>query len=640
MKPSITVAVPILSLLLIASAQLIAQSSSHPLNTLSVQEYRTVLETKQEADNPDGDTRLSHINLVPPDRQVVWKLDVRPDPVADFDTLVAHYEAWRLANDPVTAGLKGDLGAAARWPDASMAAVTAHNQANVEFLNRLDAIDAAELNERQQISHAVMDYMLRSAVTLAPFQPERISFTNDSGFFSEPGSVALITRPRSVAEAEAWISRIRTLPAYFEQNTEWLRRGLETGVVQPYYILPGVADQIEVLANTPAEESLLFAPLQVLPEQLPETERTRLRAEALAAIGQHALPAYRELLAFFRDEYMAAPRSTVGIYDVPDGRDYYRALVRYHTTRDMTPEQVHAIGVAEVSRIRAEMEDVIAQTGFEGSFSGFLEFLRTDPQFYAQSEEELLKHAAWLAKRADDQMPRFFRNLPRLPYGVRPVPESMAPNYTTGRYWPGSLEGGVAGGYMVNTYALDQRPLYELPALTVHEGVPGHHHQFAVSQELEGVPEFRRQSYITAYGEGWGLYTEYLAIEMGLYDTPYDHFGRLTYEMWRACRLVVDTGIHWYGWSVAQAEACLLENSALAPHNVRTEVARYISWPGQALAYKIGELLIRQLRSDAEAALGPDFDIRGFHDHLLGEGGMPLSALEARMRSWIEGQKK
>jgi uncharacterized protein (DUF885 family) len=384
---------------------------------------------------------------------------------------------------------------------------------------------------------------------------------------------------------------------------------------------------------------MFFAPLRTLPPGLPAEEQARLRAEALAAIEQHAMPAYHALLAFLRDEYLAAPRESVGISEVPGGRDYYRALVRYHTTRDVTPEQVHQVGLAEVARIRAEMDAVIAETGFDGSFAEFLHYLRTDPKFYAQSEDELLKHAAWLAKRADDAMPRFFRHLPRLPYGVRPVPASMAPNYTTGRYWPGSLEGGVAGGYMVNTYALDQRPLYELPSLTVHEAVPGHHHQFAIAQELENVPDFRRDGYITAYGEGWGLYTEFLAIEMDLYDTPYDHFGRLTFEMWRACRLVVDTGLHWYGWSVAQAESCLLENSALAPHNVRTEIARYVSWPGQALAYKTGELLMRQLRTEAEAALGEDFDIRAFHDHLLADGGMPLAALEARMRAWIEARK-
>jgi uncharacterized protein (DUF885 family) len=563
---------------------------------------------------------------------------VRPESTSGFEALVAEFQAFELAHDPVRAGQLGDLDAAARWPDDSPQAVASRNEAYREFLERLDRIDALSLDEGERVSYAVMDYLLRSSMELAPFQPERISFTNDSGFFSFPGSLALGTRPRSTAEAEAWIARIDALGAWFAQHTNWLRRGLESGFVQPHYILPGVVEQLEQLAGTTAEEHMLFAPLKALPAQMPQAEQARLRAAALVAIEQRALPAYRDLLAFFRDEYMAAPRRSVGISDVPNGRDFYRALVRYHTTLDLTPEQVHQVGLDEVARIRAEMDAVIAEAGFTGSFSEFLHYLRSDSKFYAQSADELLMRAAWLAKRADDAMPRYFHNLPRLPYGVRPVPDSMAPNYTTGRYWPGDLDAGVAGGYMVNTFALDQRPLYELPSLTVHEAVPGHHHQFAVAQEIEGIPEFRRRAYITAFGEGWGLYTEYLAIEMGLYDTPYDHFGRLTFEMWRACRLVVDTGLHWFGWSVEQAEACLLENSALAPHNVRTEVARYVSWPGQALAYKTGELLIRELRAQAEAALGEAFDLRAFHDHLLSEGAMPLTALEARMRAWIATQ--
>jgi uncharacterized protein (DUF885 family) len=562
-----------------------------------------------------------------------------PDPAAEFDALVAEFEAFQLQHDPVRAGRKGDLEAAARWPDVSPEAVAERHRAHEAFLARLERIDAAAFEDSRLVSHAVLEYLLRSAVELGRHEPERLSFSNDSGFFSMPTYLGLGTRPRTAAEAEAWIARIEALPGYFAQEIAWLRRGLETGVVQPHYIVPGVVAQIEQLADVTPEDSVLFAPLKALPAHMPAAEQARLRAAALTAIEAHALPAFRELAAFFRDEYMAAPRASVGISEVPGGRDFYRALVRYHTTLDTTPEEVHQVGLAEVARIRREMEAVIAETGFEGEFAEFLHFLRTDPRFYAQSEEELLMRAAWLAKRADDAMPRFFRHLPRLPYGVRPVPASMAPNYTTGRYWPGSLEGGVAGGYMVNTYALDQRPLYELPSLTVHEAVPGHHHEFAISQELEGAPDFRREAYITAYSEGWGLYTEFLAIEMDLYDTPYDHFGRLTFEMWRACRLVVDTGLHWYGWSVEQAERCLLENSALAPHNVRTEVARYVSWPGQALAYKTGELLMRQLRAEAEAALGEDFDIRAFHDHLLADGGMPLAALEARMRAWIEARK-
>jgi uncharacterized protein (DUF885 family) len=555
-----------------------------------------------------------------------------------FDALVDDYEAFQLLHDPWRAGRQGDLEAASRWPDVSPAAVAERRQVRAEFHARLERIDVAALKEQQRVSHVVLDYLLRSELELAPFETERLPFTNDSGFHANPAAAALSLRARTVAEAEAWIARIDALPAYFGQHVEWLQRGLQTGVVQPAYIVPGVIEQIEYFAGQAPGESVLLAPLDALPPQVTAAEQERLRAAALAAIEQHALPAYRELLAFFRDEYLPGARDSVGISEMPGGRDFYRALVRYHTTLELTPEQVHQTGLEEVARIRVEMEEVIARTGFAGSFAEFLEYLRSDPRFYAQSEDELLMRAAWIAKRADDQMPRFFRRLPRLPYGVRPVPASMAPNYTTGRYWPGNLEAGIAGGYMVNTYALDQRPLYELVALTVHEAVPGHHHQIALAEELEDVPDFRRHSYITAFGEGWGLYTEHLAIEMGLYDTLYDHFGRLTFEMWRACRLVVDTGLHWYGWSVAEAEACLLENSALAPHNVRTEVARYVSWPGQALAYKTGELLIRSLRADAETALGESFDLRAFHDHLLAEGAMPLSAVEARMRAWIERQ--
>lgn len=561
------------------------------------------------------------------------------EPSADFDALVADFEAFELERNPISAGRRGDLEAAGRWPDPSPEAVSARREANATFHARLQAIDAAALDDNRQVSYAVLGYRLGSAVELAAFDPERLPFTNDSGFFSTPVSLALSTRPVNTGEAEAWIRRLETLPDFFAAHVAWLRHGLETGWVQPEPIVSAVLQQIEEIAATPAAEHMLFAPLLALPARMPEAERVRLREAGLTAIEQHALPAYARLADFLRDTYLAHPREGVGISAVPGGRDYYRALVRYHTTLDTTPEEIHRIGLNEVARIRAEMAAVIGESGFEGSFSEFLDYLRTDPKFYARSEEELLMRAAWLAKRADDAMPRFFRNLPRLPYGVRPVPAALAPNYTTGRYWPGDLEAGIAGGYMVNTYALDQRPLYELPALTVHEGVPGHHHQVAIAQELVDVPEFRRQSYITAYGEGWGLYTEYLAIEMGLYDTPYDHFGRLTFEMWRACRLVVDTGLHYFGWTVAEAEACLLENSALAPHNVRTEIARYVSWPGQALAYKTGELLIRDLRAEAEAALGERFDLRAFHDHILSDGAMPLSALQARMQAWMVAQQ-
>ena len=557
------------------------------------------------------------------------------DAAEEFASLVADYDAYQQARDPISAGRDGDLEALARWPDGSPDMVAEQLEIEAAFKTRLAAVDRDVLPSNDQVSHRVLAYRLDSSLTLSRLGTERLAFTNDSGFFSLPVRLATSTRPRSVAEAEAWISRLETIPEYLEGHRAWLKRGIETGFVQPEPVVREVIEQIAAIAEADPADSELLAPLGRLPSGLATAERQRLQIAAQAAVDDHALPAYRELLAFMRDDYLAEPRTSLGISEVPDGRAYYQAAIRHHTTLDLTPEEIHEQGLQEVRRIRAEMDAVIDQTGFEGSFAEFLDYLRTDPKFYAETAEELLMHAARISKLADDAMPAFFRHLPRLPYGVRPVPASMAPNYTTGRYWAGNLEAGEAGGYMVNTYALDQRPLYELPALTVHEAVPGHHHQIAIAQELEDVPEFRRRGGITAFSEGWALYTEHLAQEMGIYRTPYEDFGRLTYEMWRACRLVVDTGLHWYGWSREDAEGCLLENSALAPHNVRTEVSRYISWPGQALAYKTGELLIRQLRSDAEAALGDTFDLRAFHDRILDEGAMPLSALEEKMRDWI-----
>ncbi len=552
-----------------------------------------------------------------------------------FDALVADFETWRTAKDPIRAGRQGDLEAAARWPDATPAAVKSRRAAERNFLERLEAIDADALTGANPTTHAVLAYVLRSDVALARFDPERMPFVNDSGFFSMPLGVASSTRPRNIEQARAWLSRLEALPDFLAQHRRWMARGVDEGFVQPAYVVEAVIGQVESIVETPAVESPLLEPFDGLPAALEAAHGEALRERASRIVETRVRPAYRALLEFFRTEYLAEPRETIGISEVPDGRDYYRALVRHHTTLDTTPEEVHERGLAEVERIRAEMDAVMAEAEFEGDFEEFLHFLRNDDRFYADTPRELLMHASYIAKRADDQMPRFFGKLPRLSYGVRPVPDHMAPTYTTGRYWPGDLENGVAGGYMVNTYALDQRPLYTLPALTLHEAVPGHHHQGSLAREIEDVPDFRRQTYITAFGEGWALYTEHLGIEMGIYTTPYEHFGRLSYEMWRACRLVVDTGIHYFGWSREQAEACFLENSALAEHNVRTEVARYISWPGQALAYKTGEMLIRDLRGRAEARLGDDFDLRAFHDHILVDGAMPLQTLEARMETWI-----
>jgi uncharacterized protein (DUF885 family) len=361
-----------------------------------------------------------------------------------------------------------------------------------------------------------------------------------------------------------------------------------------------------------------------------------LRQRATRIYDELVLPVRKQFVTFLEREYLPAARKSLAVKTTPNGEQLYRFLVRSETTTQLTPDQIHELGLSEVARIRALMDESIREAQFRGSFAEFLQLLRTDSRFYADSPEELLTQAREIAKRADDRLPALFGTLPRLTYGVRAVPDEIAEGYTTGRYWSGSMPLGQAGGYMVNTSKLDQRPLYELPALTLHEAVPGHHLQIALSQELTDVPYFRRNWNQTAFVEGWGLYAEFLGEEMGIYRDAYERFGRYSYEMWRACRLVADTGIHWKGWTIEQARQCFTENSALSPHNIQTELERYISWPGQALAYKVGELKLRELRATAEADLGERFDVRAFHDRVLLGGPMPLDVLEHRVRTWID----
>jgi len=384
-----------------------------------------------------------------------------------------------------------------------------------------------------------------------------------------------------------------------------------------------------------AEKSVFFAPFRAFPPGVPAEERARLTEAGRRAIMQGAVPGYKALLDFMKTEYVPRARTSIGASSLPRGREYYAHLVRSFTTLDLTADQVHEIGRQEVLRIRAEMDAAMAKTGFQGNFAAFLNFLRTDPRFYAKTPEELLENASYIAKRMDGKLPSLFGRLPRLPYGVEPVPAHLAPKYTGGRYIPAPIGGTQAGEYWVNTYALDKRPLYTLEALTLHEAVPGHHLQIALQQELTGLPEFRRFSDVGAFVEGWALYAERLGLEAGFYKDPYSDFGRLTYEMWRACRLVVDTGIHAKGWTRAEAMEYLESHTALSLHEVRTETDRYISWPGQALCYKMGELKIRELRGQAEQALGQKFDVRSFHDVVLGSGAVPLTVLEEQVRAYI-----
>jgi uncharacterized protein (DUF885 family) len=561
-----------------------------------------------------------------------------------LERLIIDFEANALINNPISAGEKGDRAAMRRLPDASEGARTMSIQ-RIEALDRRHTAlrrspEFSGLNEAQRLNYEMMGFLLDQRKRLLPFDESRMPFVNDSGFFNEMSYISRQTRFERPEDYEAYAARLTQLPRSFAQHRANMRRGMAEGFTASDAILPGVIDTVRGLADGTAEDHPLYAPFLTINDSIPAKEQVRLKGLGLAAINTSVLPAYSALLEFFETEYAPTARTDVGIGATEEGRNYYRALVRNFTTLDLTPDEVHDMGLREVARIRNEMDAVIETSGFEGSFAEFLDFLRTDPQFYAKTEAELMRYAAWLAKRIDGKMPEFFGKLPRLPYGVMKVPDEIAKNYTTGRYWGGSPEAGRAGFYVVNTYDLPQRPLYNLPALTAHEGVPGHHHQIALAQELEGIPDFRKSLYATAFGEGWGLYSEKLAAEMGLYETPYEKFGQLTYEMWRACRLVVDTGMHWKGWTRDQAEACFLENSALSRSNIRTEVDRYISWPGQALAYKIGEMKILELRKRAEDGLGDDFDIRHFHDAVLENGSVPLSILERQIDRYIARAKR
>lgn len=556
-----------------------------------------------------------------------------------LETLIADFEQMEISGNPISAGQEGDREALRKLPDVSPEAAENYKRITTDFIKRHAALSARPMSQEKRLNYQLLGFVLEQRQRMIPFDQARIPFTNDSGFFNEMSYISRQTTFAKIDDYEAYAARLTEIPRYFGQHKANLRRGIQTNMTASAEIMPGIIEMVENLGEGSAKDHSFFKPFTIYPDAISKDEQARLTSLGEAAIMNAVMPAYRDLAKFLEEEYLPHARTVVGIGTTEEGREYYRALVRYFTTLDMSPDEVHEIGLKEVARIRSEMDTIIEDLEFKGSFAEFLDFLRTDPQFYATSEEQLLKEAAWMAKQIDGKMPEFFETLPRLSYGVIPVPKEIAPNYTTGRYWGGNPEQHRAGNYVVNTYDLKQRPLYNLPALTAHEGVPGHHHQIALGQELKDVPPFRQSLYPNAFGEGWGLYSEKLAKEMGLYKTPYENFGRLTYEMWRACRLVVDTGMHWKGWTREQAEACFFENSALAPHNIRTEVERYISWPGQALAYKIGELKILELRKRAKTQLGDKFDIRKFHDAILLDGGMPLDLLERKIDRWIFAEK-
>jgi uncharacterized protein (DUF885 family) len=558
------------------------------------------------------------------------------DPAADLHSLFD--EAWEFTMQefPTFATAVGDH----RFDDR-LASATIEDEARRaaywgDVLARLETIDRSELGADDRINYDMFDRDLRDQLASFEFQEYLIPITNDSGFHSGYPFLADLAPLRTTEDFENYIARLSAIPHAIDQHIALMREGLATGHVQPRVILEDYETTIAPHVVDDPSESVFWTPFSDLPRSVPEADRTRLSQAAAEAIENGVIPAYRRFLEFMVGEYRPNARTSIAASELPNGKARYAWLVRHHTTLDLSPEQVHETGLDEVTRIHTEMQGIIDEVGFEGDFAAFLEFLRSDPQFFETSPEDYIRGARDIAKRMDARLPSLFKTLPRQPYGVEPVPDHLAPKYTTGRYYGAPLESTRAGTYWVNTYALESRPLWALTSLTLHEAVPGHHLQGALAKELDGLPNFRRYSWVNAYGEGWGLYSEWLGIEAGMYDTPYEHFGRLTYEMWRACRLVMDTGIHALGWSRQRAMDFMAANTALTRHEITTETDRYISWPGQALAYKMGEITIRRLRLDAERALGERFDVREFHDVILLSGPVPLDVLEENVRAWID----
>ena len=545
----------------------------------------------------------------------------------------------RLQEDPLFATSVGRHEYDDRLPSVTPENLARRAGEDKAFLAELAAIDRGKLSAEDAVNYDIFRNQLAEGIAAWEMGEDQMPFNADSGFHSEfsrlPEVVPLVT----VKDYENYVSRLRAWPRYVGEQIGQMRLGIQRGLTIPRAVLNGYDGTIAAHVVEASEKSVFWKPFERFPSTIPEADRERLRREGRQAVMEGAVAGYRTFLDFYRQEYLPHARTTIAAADLPNGLAFYQRRIHEYTTLDLSPDEIHKIGLAEVDRISKEMDAVMKQTGFHGDFAAFVQFLRTDPRFYAKTPQALLERSAWVAKTIDGKLPSLFKTLPRLPYTVQPVPESIAPKYTSGRYVEppqGSTQPGI---YWVNIYKVETRPLYNVVALTLHEAVPGHHLQIARSRELTGLPDFRRNSYISAFGEGWGLYSEWLGLEAGVYTDPYSNFGRLSYEMWRACRLVVDTGVHTKGWTRQQALDYLGSHTALPLHEVETEVDRYISWPGQALAYKLGELKIKELRRRSEQALGSRFDLRDFHDVVLGSGAVPLDVLEKNVNGWIEKQR-
>lgn len=559
---------------------------------------------------------------------------------AAFKALLDDHWAWHLKNNPVQATTLGVRTYDRELGDPSLAAIDREAAEAAAFLKRLEAIPAAQLSPADQVNHDILRRELANQVEGGKYVQRAILFSNRRGWHLNFARLAERVPLFTLADYESYLARLAAYPEYNRKAIATTRTLVKAKATHPCAAMVGFERGIASHVVDDPTKSDLYGPfLKPKPANITEAQWKDLSDRARQLVATAVVPAYREFLAFYTSEYQPACRKGFGASEMPQGRDWYAYRVRLMTTTTRTPDEIHQLGLSEVARIRAEMDEVVKRSGFAGDRAAYVQHLRTDPRYYPKTPDELMAVASVLAKKIDGEMPKLFGRLPRIPYTVKEVPAAIAPGTTTAYYNSGSYKGGKPGVYFVNTSKLDQRPLFEMPALTVHEAVPGHHQQLSIQDELE-LPEFRKHAVnFTAFTEGWGLYSERLGIDMGLYDTPEKDFGRLSYEMWRACRLVVDTGLHSKGWTRDQAIQFMLDNTALSRANIEAEVNRYMVDTAQALAYKHGELKLRELRSKAEKELGPKFDLRAFHDVALENGEIPLDLLDRHVTAWIDAQK-
>ena len=553
-----------------------------------------------------------------------------------LNQIIKDYQVFYETSNPLNSSkIEGNN---AKLPDLSPENLALLYRQEKKIYDRILTIDQSKLSNSQKINLAVLEYRIKNELDSYINKEHFIPLTAESGFHVWISRFKQRMSFKTKQDYLDYLARLQALPKYFDQQISWMKQGIKSGLTQPQAVLKGYEASIAAFIKQDVSQSVYFQPFNKMPDSISLTEQKQLKQKAKQIILTDVNGSYQQYYDFMVNEYKPNARQNIAATSLPNGENYYQNRVEYYTTLKLSADEIHQIGLQEVKRIRQEMDTIIEDLKFEGSFADFVQFLRTDEQFYAKTPMQLMKEAAYISKKMDAQLPSLFKMLPRTPYGVKEVPANIAPKYTTGRY-SGPSRDDQPGYYWVNTYRLDRRPLYVLEALTLHEAVPGHHLQGSIAREMKNVPEFRNKTYISAFGEGWGLYSEYLGIEAGFYQNPYSDFGRLTYEMWRACRLVVDTGMHSKGWSRQQAMDYLASNTALSLHNVKTEIDRYISWPGQALSYKMGELTIKRLRQQAKKALAEKFDLREFHDQLLKHGSMPLSMLEQVIENYIEANK-